>query len=253
MEQLSGLDAAFVYAETAGAAHVTFFGIYDPSTAPGGTVTFDDVVAHIGSRLGAPTAVFRSVLARVPFDLDHPYWVRDENFELSQHLHHLTLPRPGGWRQLCDQSVAAARSADGSAPASLGGLRHRRAWQDQGGAEGRLRGVFQGSSFAVDGVTGLVPRQRASRPNPRDRAGSRRRLDPRTTSVVAEPARPHRGHLRPSAGTTRLRGNTQHSLAEPASRSDDPAAADRSPSRARAFHRCTAQPVQRAHGQQPQL
>ncbi len=106
MEQLSGLDAAFVYAETAGAAHVTFFGIYDPSTAPGGTVTFDDVVAHIGSRLGAdPEAAhfLRSVLVRVPFDLDHPYWVRDENFELSEHMHHLNLPRPGGWRQLCDQ------------------------------------------------------------------------------------------------------------------------------------------------------
>jgi hypothetical protein len=35
MEQLSGLDAAFVYAETAGAAHVTFFAIYDPSSARG--------------------------------------------------------------------------------------------------------------------------------------------------------------------------------------------------------------------------
>jgi hypothetical protein len=28
VEQLSGMDAAFVYAETAGPAHVTFFGIY---------------------------------------------------------------------------------------------------------------------------------------------------------------------------------------------------------------------------------
>ncbi len=102
MEHLSGLDAAFVYFETAGAAHVTSFGIYDPSTASGGTVSFDDVAAHLGSRLGADRA-FRSVLARVPFDLDHPYWVRDKNFELSQHLHHLTLASPGGWRQLCEQ------------------------------------------------------------------------------------------------------------------------------------------------------
>ncbi len=102
MEQLSGLDAAFVYAETAGAAHVTFFAIYDPSTARGGIVTFDDVSAHIGARLGADR-IFRSVLARVPFDLDHPYWIRDKNFELGQHLHHVTLPPPGNWRQLCDQ------------------------------------------------------------------------------------------------------------------------------------------------------
>lgn len=102
VEQLSGLDAAFVYFEAAGAAHVTFFAIYDPSTAAGGRVTFEDVATHIGSRLGADH-LFRSVLARVPFDLDHPYWVHDENFQLSRHLHHLTLPKPGGWRQLCDQ------------------------------------------------------------------------------------------------------------------------------------------------------
>jgi diacylglycerol O-acyltransferase / wax synthase len=102
VEHLSGLDAAFVYFEAAGAAHVSSFAIYDPSTAPGGTVSFDDAAAHIGSRLGADRA-FRSVLARVPFDLDHPYWVRDENFDLSQHLHHLTLASPGGWRQLCEQ------------------------------------------------------------------------------------------------------------------------------------------------------
>ncbi|HWS92624.1 MAG TPA: wax ester/triacylglycerol synthase family O-acyltransferase [Mycobacterium sp.] len=154
MEQLGGLDAAFVYAETAGAAHVTFFGIYDPSTAPGGVVTFDDVVAHIGSRLGADR-VFRSVLARVPFDLDHPYWVRDRNFELSQHLHRLTLPRPGDWRQLCDQvSQLHARRLDLRRPPWEGyvieGL-------------GRIKAVPKGAfavcvkvhHSAVDGVTGL--------------------------------------------------------------------------------------------------
>ncbi len=154
MEQLSGLDAAFVYAETAGAAHVTFFAIYDPSTAPDDTVTFDDVVSHIGSRLGADR-VFRSVLARVPFDLDHPYWVRDKNFELSQHLHHLTLPRPGGWRQLCDLvSELHAQRMDLRRPPWEGyvieGL-------------GRIKGVPKGAfavcfkvhHSAVDGVAGL--------------------------------------------------------------------------------------------------
>ena len=154
MEQLSGLDAAFVYAETAGAAHVTFFAIYDPSTAPGGAVTFDDVFAHFGPRLGADR-IFRSVLARVPFDLDHPYWVRDENFELRRHLHHLTLPRPGGWRQLCEQvSRLHEQQMDLSRPPwdcyFIDGL-------------GRIRGVPKGAfavcfkvhHSAVDGVTGL--------------------------------------------------------------------------------------------------
>lgn len=111
MEQLSGLDAAFVYAETAGAAHVTFFAIYDPSSAPGGTVTMDDVIAHMGSRLGTDR-VFRSVLARVPFDLDHPYWVRDEKFDLTRHIHRVTLPRPGGWLQLCQPAKNVAESVE---------------------------------------------------------------------------------------------------------------------------------------------
>ena len=154
MEQLSGLDAAFVYAETAGAAHVTFFGIYDPSAAPGGIVTFDDVVAHVGSRLGADR-FFRSVLARVPFDLDHPYWVRDQNFELSQHLHHLTLPRPGGWRRLCEQvSQLHARQMDLRRPPWEGYIIE---------GLGRIKAVPKGAfavcfkihHCAVDGVTGL--------------------------------------------------------------------------------------------------
>ncbi len=154
MEQLSGLDAAFVYAETAGAAHVTFFAIYDPSTAPGGTVTFDDVAAHIGSRLGADR-IFRLVLARVPFDLDHPYWVRDENFKLSQHLHHLTLPSPGGWRQLCEQiSQLHAQRMDLRRPPWEGyfidGLR-----KIHGVPDGAFAACFKMHHSAVDGVTGL--------------------------------------------------------------------------------------------------
>ncbi len=154
MEQLSGLDAAFVYFEAAGAAHVTSFSIYDPSTAPGGTVSFDDVVAHIGSRLGA-NRVFRSALARVPLDLDHPYWVRDENFDLSRHMHHLTLSSPGGWRQLCAQ-VAQLHAEqmdlrrppwDGYFIDGLGAI--------EGVPDGAFAVCFKVHHSAVDGVTGL--------------------------------------------------------------------------------------------------
>ncbi len=154
MEHLSGLDAAFVYFETAGAAHVTSFAIYDPSTASGGPVGFDDVAAHIGSRLGTGR-VFRSVLARVPFDLDHPYWVRDENFELSQHLHHLTLASPGDWRQLCEQvSQLHAAGMDLRRPPwecyfidGLGKIR--------GVPDGAFAVCFKVHHSAVDGVTGM--------------------------------------------------------------------------------------------------
>jgi len=154
VEQLSGLDAAFVYFETAGAAHVISFAIYDPSTASGGTVSFDDVAAHIGSRLGADRA-FRSVLARVPFDLDHPYWVHDKNFDLSQHLHHLTLASPGGWRQLCEQvSQLHARPMDLRRPPwecyFIDGL-----GKIQGLPEGAFVVLFKMHHSAVDGVTGM--------------------------------------------------------------------------------------------------
>ena len=52
MQQLSPLDASFVYAETARTPmHIGSVAIYDPSTAPGGFVRFKDILAFIGSRL----------------------------------------------------------------------------------------------------------------------------------------------------------------------------------------------------------
>lgn len=154
MEQLSGLDAAFVYFEAAGAAHVTFFGTYDPSTAPDGGVTFDDVVSHIGARLGADRHM-RSVLAHVPLDLDHPYWVRDENFDLSRHVHHLTLPSRGGWSQLCEAvSDIHAAPMDLSRPPwecfFIDGL-----GQIPNASNAAFAVCFKMHHSAVDGATGL--------------------------------------------------------------------------------------------------
>jgi WS/DGAT/MGAT family acyltransferase len=103
MQQLTGMDASFLYAETP-RAHMAGGGvsIYDPSTAPGGRVTFKGILDHIDKRLHE-ARVFRQRLVRVPFDLDHPYWIEDPEFDLEFHVRHIALPHPGDWRQLCIQ------------------------------------------------------------------------------------------------------------------------------------------------------
>jgi diacylglycerol O-acyltransferase / wax synthase len=117
MEQLSGQDASFVYLETPTTPmHIGSVGIYDPSTAPNGFVRFKDILRHVESRLDKARS-FRQKLVRVPFDLDHPYWVEDANFDIEYHIRHLALPQPGDWRQLCIQVARLqARPMDLSRP-----------------------------------------------------------------------------------------------------------------------------------------
>jgi diacylglycerol O-acyltransferase len=101
MEQLSGLDASFIYAEMANTPmHIGSLMIYDPSTAPNGFVRFKDILRTFEERLER-TALFRRKLFTVPFYLDQPYWVEDHDFDLEFHLRHIALPQPGDWRQLC--------------------------------------------------------------------------------------------------------------------------------------------------------
>ncbi len=105
MEQLSALDASFVYMETASTPmHIGQMLIYDPSTAPGKAVGFKDILQYIEGRLDG-ARLFRQKLVRVPLDLDHPYWIDDANFDLEYHVRHIALPHPGDWRQLCIQAA----------------------------------------------------------------------------------------------------------------------------------------------------
>lgn len=103
MRQLSPQDAAMLYAEAPGAPnHVSGLSIYDPASAPR-EVTFTGILRAIEQRLHLAPA-FRERLVRVPFDLDHPYWIDDAGFDLEFHIRHLRLPQPGDWRQLCIQA-----------------------------------------------------------------------------------------------------------------------------------------------------
>jgi WS/DGAT/MGAT family acyltransferase len=117
MRQLRAEDARFVYAETGHAnSNITLVHIYDPSTAPGGRVRFKGLLKYIESRLHL-SPIFRQKLLRVPLDLDHPYWIEDERFDLEYHVRHVALPKPGDWRQFCIQaSRIHARPLDMSRP-----------------------------------------------------------------------------------------------------------------------------------------
>lgn len=80
--------------------HIGSLGVFDPSTAPGGSVTFDELVDYLAKRVHLGKA-FRRRLVRVPLDLADPWWVEDANFDLEYHLRHAALPSPGNWKQLC--------------------------------------------------------------------------------------------------------------------------------------------------------
>jgi diacylglycerol O-acyltransferase len=101
MQQLSGLDAAFLYSETPNVPmHIGGLSIWDPSTAPGGKVSFRRIVQTINERAHLAPHL-RQRLFEVPLSADFPYWVRDATFDQEYHVRHVVLPEPGDWRQLC--------------------------------------------------------------------------------------------------------------------------------------------------------
>ncbi len=155
MQQLSGMDASFVYLETPSAPmHVASISIYDPSTAPGGRVTFKGILATIQERLNK-VRTFRQKMVPVPMNLDHPYWVEDKDFDLEYHVRHIALPHPGDWRQLCIQAARLhARGLDLSRPLwelyVIEGLDHV-----EGIPPGSFALVQKTHHAAIDGASGM--------------------------------------------------------------------------------------------------
>jgi diacylglycerol O-acyltransferase / wax synthase len=117
MQQLSGLDASFLYLETANAPmHISGLGIYDQSSAPGGKVRFKTIIDNTVNRISRLPSLTRH-LVNVPLNLDHPWWVSDGSFDPEFHIRHISLPEPGDWRQLCIQiSRLHARPLDRGRP-----------------------------------------------------------------------------------------------------------------------------------------
>jgi len=153
MQRLSGLDASFLYLETAAQPlHVCSILELDTSTTPGG-YTFDRLRDGLELRIKAMPE-FREKLADNRFNLDHPVWVEDKDFDVDRHLHRIGLPSPGGRNELAEICGHIA---------SLPLDRTRPLWEmwvieNVGGTDahdgGRIAVMTKVHHASVDGVTG---------------------------------------------------------------------------------------------------
>ncbi len=103
MRQLTALDAQFLALEDGrNHGHVSVVGIYDPATTSGGTLDAQAIRRLVEERVHL-LPPFRWRLARVPFGLDHPYWVEDPEFDAEFHIREIAVPAPGDGHRLADQ------------------------------------------------------------------------------------------------------------------------------------------------------
>ena len=89
-DRLSGLDSSFLHLERDSAhMHVAGCAVFS-GMAP----AYEELVEAISSRLHLVPR-YRQRLAFVPFDQGRPVWVDDPHFNITYHVRHTALPRPG--------------------------------------------------------------------------------------------------------------------------------------------------------------
>lgn len=149
-QRLSGLDASFLYLETATQPlQVISVLELDTATIPGG-YSYDRLRDELSARLRAMPA-FREKPTTSFLNLDHPVWVQDSDFDVDRHVHRIGLPAPGGRAEL------------GEICGYLAGLpldRRRAMWEmwviegvDGSLNGGRLAVMIKVHHAAADGVT----------------------------------------------------------------------------------------------------
>ena len=147
MQRLTGLDATFLYLETAhNHMHVASTAVFDPSTVPGG-YSFEKVRALVEERLPL-LPPFRRRLVEIPFQIHHPLWIEDPDFDLDYHLRRAALPAPGGVAELAEFAESVmGRQLDRSRPL----------WEMyvvEGLEGGMIATVAKMHHAAIDGVSG---------------------------------------------------------------------------------------------------
>ncbi len=101
MQQLSPMDAAFLYLENESThAHGTFVWLYDAAGCEPRDISRRALIEHMRSRVRV-SPIFTRKIHRLPLDFDYPYWVDDEGFELLYHVREHSMPEQGSWEDFC--------------------------------------------------------------------------------------------------------------------------------------------------------
>lgn len=169
MYKLAGLDAGFLYNETPRAPqHIASVQVLELPKA----TDIAGFVADLKRLLVARAHLvpyFTNKLQPVPFQLDHPVWVRDSEFDIDQHVRCAEVASPGGRAEL-EAAIAElhARPLDRSRP--LWEL-----WVLTGLEGGRIAYYHRVHHACMDGVSGqaaieaimdTTPETRAVEPAP---------------------------------------------------------------------------------------
>ena len=101
MQQLSPMDAAFLYLENDSThAHGTLVWIYDAAGCEPDAINRRALLEHMRTRLQV-SPVFTRKIHRLPLDFDYPYWVDDKGFELLYHVREASLSEGSQWADFC--------------------------------------------------------------------------------------------------------------------------------------------------------
>lgn len=144
MKRMTGLDAAFLYGETASVhMHTLKIAIVD-GVDEGVEATYRRLRKEVERRLHL-LPPFRLRVVDVPLKLHHPLWVDDPDFDIDNHLRRIRIPAPGGRREM-DRTIASIANAplDRSRPLW-------EVWMLHGLAEGRVAFVGKLHHAIADG------------------------------------------------------------------------------------------------------
>jgi WS/DGAT/MGAT family acyltransferase len=101
-DRLSSLDASFLHMERLEfPMHVGALSIFEGARFfdERGHFRIGEVRDLVQSRLPLLPR-FRRRLMAVPYDMGRPIWVDDDRFDITYHVRHTALPKPGSWEQL---------------------------------------------------------------------------------------------------------------------------------------------------------